>query len=170
MKIQLIFILFSISFVNGNAQRKLQVKPIFGNYITEYRTSENGAIIRQRKLIPIGEVFNPEIVFTFNDTNAITYQIKGYNTSGGHSINKIKKIRNEKELLDGVLVIKHYVEIVRKPGKESANILGYSYSKNERFKLPKNIKKVRIELYHVQVNRHLDSSTKLKTYNEMILS
>ena len=88
----------------------------------------------------------PKITIRYDDSSNLIYDLQGNIYSGGLSIHNVKKIRIENEVKNDTLWIKNYVEIKRIPGKESATINGYNYSKQNKIKVPKDIKTIKIQL------------------------
>lgn len=49
--------------------------------------------------------------------------------------------------LGNAITLRYFVELQRKPGKENANLVGYNYTKDEIYKIPHNVKIIKIESY-----------------------
>ena len=103
------------------------------------------------------------------NTETLKFRIQGNISSGGHTINKIRKIRFEKGEQNGnCITLRYYTEIEKIPGKENANVLGYNYAKEETYIIPHDIKIIRIELYENRINDTSDKNPKLiaqQTFN-----
>lgn len=68
--------------------------------------------------------------------------------SGGHNIRQVRKIRFEKgDDAGDSLILRYYVEVRKIPGKENANVAGYNYSKDISYRIPKDVKMIKVELY-----------------------
>ncbi|MCA5005085.1 hypothetical protein [Sphingobacterium bovistauri] len=145
---KLIFTLSVFSLFKCAIPHKLNVAAIEYTYIAASKTNKKGAHIRYRKRIPLIEKLDPKIWNIEQFNNKIAYNIRGHITSAGHSINRIKKIKTKKEIIDNTLYIIHYVLIKNNPGKENANIMGYNYVQTYTHKITQDIKKVKIELRH----------------------
>lgn len=78
----------------------------------------------------------PKVIIKSHNANQLIYDLQGNIYSGGLSIHNVKKIRIENEVKNDTLWVKNYVEIKRIPGKESATINGYNYSKQNKIKVP----------------------------------
>lgn len=161
MRLFIIFIFMFFATINCFAQQSLKVKTILGKYKTTYRMTEKGDSVMRHQLVADGEIYEPQINIKTQKAKQIEYELKGHNSSGGLSINKIKKIRTEQEIIDNILVIRHYAVINGIPGKEGNNVLGYNYVKENHLKIPKNIMKVKIELYHEFTNQRITKPMKL---------
>ena len=70
-------------------------------------------------------------------------------------------INQNAQRVDNILVIRHYAVINGIPGKEGNNVLGYNYVKENHLKIPKNIMKVKIELYNEFTNPKIKKPMKL---------
>ncbi|WP_407481311.1 hypothetical protein [Elizabethkingia meningoseptica] len=138
---------------NTNAQ-KLNVTTIYSEPKRSTReVPETGGIHNYTARKEVTERFSPMIVMISKNAEILKFRIQGNISSGGHNINRIKKIRFEKGEQNGnSMTLKYYVEIKRIPGKESADVTGYNYSKDESFKIPNDIKIIKIELYEEQTN------------------
>src|SRR5690606_25407665 len=88
------------------------------------------------------------------ENDKLTFLLQGNISSGGHSINKVRRIRLEKVLQEGNSVrLKYYVEIKYIPGKEGANVRGYNYSQEETYNIPEGIQSVYVEMYEDRINK-----------------
>lgn len=170
MKLKLFISIIFCSLCGTNAQNSLQTEMIIGKSITACKLTEKGAYVRYKKVIPTSEVLLPEINMVSQDAKKINYQIKGNISSKGLSANKVKTIRIEQEIIDGFLVLKHYVEIVGIAGKEGNDVLGYNYTKNEMLSLPKEVKNIKLELYHEYSKQRTPKPTTLAFQKEIIIA
>jgi hypothetical protein len=167
MKLIILILTTFCSVYNCKAQNKIHIETITGKSITACERTEKGAYVRYRKTIYNVEVLKNEIIIKTNTPQKIDYQIKGNINSNGLNINHVKKIRIEQELKDGVLILKHFTEIVGIAGKEGNDIMGYNYIQNENFIIPKNVKKIKFELYHEFSNQRTHKPTKLEFEKEI---
>ena len=130
---------------------------------------ETGAVYNYTTRKEVTERFSPTIVMISKNAEILKFRIQGNISSGGHNINRTRKIRFEKGEQNGnSITLKYYVEIKRIPGKESADVTGYNYSKDESFKIPNDIKIIKIELYEDQTNGASGRNPKLiaeQTFN-----
>lgn len=130
---------------------------------------ETGAVYNYTTSKEVTERFSPMIVMISKNAEILKFRIQGNISSGGHNIHRIKKIRFEKGEQNGnSMILKYYVEIKRIPGKESAGVTGYNYSKDESFKIPNDIKIIKIELYEDQIKGASGRNPKLiaeQTFN-----
>lgn len=117
----------------------------------------------------VTERLHPKIVMLSKNAEELQFQIQGNISSGGHTIHQVRKIRFEKgEQSGNTITLKYYTEIKRIPGKESANVQGYNYTKNEVYKIPRDIKVIKVELYEERINDPSDTKPKLiaqQTFN-----
>lgn len=161
--------LFALLGCKGNAQ-KLQVIAIYAepNRVTK-EIPETGKSHTYTTHKAITERLNPKIVMLSKNAEELQFQIQGNISSGGHTIHQVRKIRFEKgEQSGNTITLKYYVEIKKKPGKESANVEGYNYIQDEIYKIPGDIKIIRIELYEERINTPLYTKPKLiaqQTFN-----
>lgn len=158
------------SLCGANAQNSLQIEMIIGKSITACELTEKGAYVSYKKVIPTPEILLPEIIIFSQDSEKITYQIKGNISSKGLSINKVKTIRIEQEIIDGVLILKHYTEIVGIAGKAGNDVLGFNYTKNEMLTLPKEVNKIKFELYHEYSKQRTLKPTTLEFQKEISIA
>lgn len=104
----------------------------------------------------------PMIFMLSKNAEILKFRIQGNISSSGHSIHQIRKIRFEKGEQNGnYMTLRYYVEIKKKPGKESANVQGYNYTKDEAYKIPDDVKLIKIELYEDRINEISDTNPKL---------
>lgn len=117
----------------------------------------------------VTERLDPGIFMLFKNAEILKFRIQGNISSGGHTMNRIRKIRFERGEHNGnSITLRYYVEIVKKPGKESANVQGYNYMKDENYKLPDDVKVVKVELYENSINTSSETKPKLiaqQTFN-----
>lgn len=161
--------LFALLACKGNAQ-KLKVTPIYSEpkRITK-EISETGKPHTYATHKAVTERFTPGIIMLSKNTGRLKFRIRGNVSSGGHTIYQVRKIRLEKGEQNGnTITLRYYTEIKKYPGKESANIQGYNYTKNEIYKIPDDVKIIRIELYEEWMNDPSDTKLKLiaqQTFN-----
>lgn len=138
-----------LNFFSCSAQKKLHTETIFAKLArVTSKDVKTGRVFPNDTYIPITKRLEPEIILKNKDKNKLTFSLQGNISTGGHAINRIKKIRFEKGVQSGdTLTLKYFVEIKQIPGKESANIRGYNYTKQETYKVPKDVKVIDIELY-----------------------
>ncbi|AZA80125.1 hypothetical protein EG347_01960 [Chryseobacterium sp. G0186] len=102
-------------------------------------------------------------ILSKND-ETLQFRIQGNISSSGHSIHQVRKIRFEKGEQNGnSITLKYYVVIKKKPGKESANVQGYNYVKDEVYTIPNDIKLIKVELYEERMNDRSETNLKLIT-------
>lgn len=160
---------FALLGCKGNAQ-KLQVSVIYSvpNRVTK-EVPETGKIHTYTARKSVTERLNPMIFMLSKNAEALQFRIQGNISSGGHTIHQVRKIRFERGVQSGnTITLKYYVEIKKKPGKESANVQGYNYTQDEIYKIPGDIKIIKIELYEEQINDPSDTKSKLvaqQTFN-----
>lgn len=105
----------------------------------------------------VTERLDPMIFMLSKNKETLKFRIQGNISSGGYTINQVRKIRFENgEQKGNSIMLKYYVEIRKKSGKESADVQGYNYTKDETYKIPDNVKIIKIELYEDRIN---DQST-----------
>lgn len=138
---------------NTNAQ-KLNITTIYSEPKRSTReVPETGAVHHYTTRKEVTERFSPMIVMISKNAEILKFRIQGNISSGGHNINRIKKIRFEKGEQNGnSMTLRYYVEIKKIPGKESADVTGYNYTKDETYKIQKDVKIIKIELYEEQTN------------------
>lgn len=141
-------IMIFFSFLSCSCQNKLETAPIYTNWSREvsYNSTNGDAIYSTKNVLITPRLPTGITVFSIT-SNTLKYQMHGAIGWGGHSIQKVRRIRTEQEQKGDTLLVKHYVEIKRIPGKESANIRGYNFTKNETIRLSDTVKIVSIELY-----------------------
>lgn len=130
---------------------------------------ETGSIHTFTTRKEVTERLDPGVFMLSKNAEILKFRIQGNISSGGHTIQQVKKIRFEKGEQDGnTTTLKYYVEIKRIPGKESANIRGYNYTKEETYKIPNDVKIIRVEVYEDRINGVSDTHPQLiaqKTFN-----
>ncbi|MGN7864077.1 hypothetical protein [Chryseobacterium sp. 22458] len=137
----------------NNAQ-KLQVSTIYTEpqRITK-EVEETGTTHTYSTRKEVTGRLEPGIVMISKTKEILTFRIQGNISSGGLTINKVKNLRFEKGEQNGnTLTLRYYVEIKKYPGKESAGVHGYNYMKNETYRLPDDVKILKIELYEDRIN------------------
>ncbi|MCP1997335.1 hypothetical protein [Flavobacterium sp. HSC-61S13] len=103
----------------------------------------------------------PEVLMLSTNKSKLHFRIQGNISSSGHQVRNVSGIRYEKgEQNDKEITLKYYVEIKNKPGKEGALIKGYNYTKDMSYRIPKGVKRLKIELYEDHLN--LSAATKSK--------
>lgn len=106
----------------------------------------------------VTERFVPLIYMLSKNAEVLKFRIQGNISSSGHAINQIRKIRFEKgENKGNSIKLRYYVEIKKYPGKESADVKGYNFIKDEIYIIPNDVKLIHIELYEDHIN---DTSAK----------
>ena len=161
---------FSTLFGCKSNVQKLQISTIYAEPKRVTRevpeTSATHTFTTQKEAT---ERLNPLVFLLSKNTETLRFGIQGNISSGGHTVNKIRKIRFEKGEQNGnSITLRYYTEIEKIPGKESANVLGYNYAKEETYIIPHDIKIIRIELYENRINDTSDKSPKLiaqQTFN-----
>ena len=66
------------------------------------------------------------------------------------------------------ITLRYYVEIKKYPGKESADVKGYNYTKDEIYKIPNDVKLINIQLYEDRIDGIAATNPKLiaeQTFN-----
>lgn len=161
--------LFAILSCKGNAQ-KLQVTAIYTEpkrIIKEI--PEAGTAHAYTTHQEVTERLDPKIFMLSKNAETLKFRIQGNISSGGHTINQVRKIRLEKGEQNGnTIILRYYTEIKRIPGKESANVRGYNYTKDEVYRIPADVKIIKIELYEEYINDSSDPNPKLiaqQTFN-----
>ncbi|MEG0926678.1 hypothetical protein [Chryseobacterium sp.] len=110
----------------------------------------------------VTERLAPMIFMLSKNAEMLKFRIQGNISSSEHSIHQIRKIRFEKGEQNGnYMTLRYYVEIKKMPGKESANVQGYNYTKDEAYKIPDDVKLIKIELYEDRINEISDTNPKL---------
>ncbi|MGJ1267602.1 hypothetical protein ACR78F_08065 [Sphingobacterium spiritivorum] len=152
-----------------NAQ-KLQVTTIYSepDRVTK-EVPETGAVHTYTTRKEVTKRLNPMIVMTSKNAEILKFRIQGNISSGGLNIYKIRKIRFEKGEQNGNnMTLRYYAEIKKIPGKEDADVAGYNYTKDETYKIPNDVKIIKIELYEDQIKDTSGTAPKLiveQTFN-----
>ncbi|WP_228438838.1 hypothetical protein [Chryseobacterium pennae] len=160
---------FALLGCKSNAQ-KLQVTPIYTEpqRVTK-EIPETGRIQTYTTLKAVVERLNPMIFMLSKNAETLQLRIQGNISSGGHSVHQVRKIGFEKGERNGnTITLRYYVEIKKIPGKESADVSGYNYTKDEIYKIPDDVKIIRIELYEDKINTPSDRNPQLvahQTFN-----
>ncbi|MCQ9639574.1 hypothetical protein MP478_09235 [Chryseobacterium sp. WG14] len=159
----------AVSGCNTNAQ-KLKVSTIYSEPKRVTReTPETGKAYTYTTRKEVTERLDPLIFMLSKNAETPKFRIQGNISSSGHIINQVRKIRFERGPQSGnTVTLKYYVEIKKVPGKESANIKGYNYTKDVTYKIPDDVKIIRIELYEDRINDTSDEKPKLiaqQTFN-----
>ncbi|GEN65949.1 hypothetical protein [Chryseobacterium rhizosphaerae] len=142
-----------ISGCKTNAQ-KLKISSIYSEpkQVTK-EIPETGKTHTYTTRKEVTERLDPLIFMLSKNAGTLTFCIQGNISSSGHSIHKVRKIRFERGAQSGnTVTLKYYVEIKKVLGKENADVLGYNYTKDETYKIPNDIKIIRIELYEERIN------------------
>ncbi|WP_413531945.1 hypothetical protein [Empedobacter brevis] len=154
MKLHYLFIFFP--FFNCSTQNKLKIETIIE---TPSRiTSQN---TEARKNNPKSNTKRLEhAIFIKNKSNKnLALKLQGNISSGGLSIYNVRKIHLEEgQKIGNSMTLKYNVEILNIPGKESANVKGYNYSKEEYYKIPKDVEIIKVELYEDYVTQRMHSN------------
>lgn len=152
----------TLSGCNTNAQ-KMQVTAIYSKPKRVTREiPETGATHTYTTRKEVTERLHPMIFMLSKNAEIFKFRLQGNISSSGHTIHQIRKIRFEKgEQTGNSITLRYFVEIKKKPGKESANVLGYNYTKDEVYKIPDDIKVIKIELYEDRINEISDTNPKL---------
>lgn len=101
----------------------------------------------------VTERITPTVSLLSKEGNSLRFKIQGNIRSGGLRIRKVSKIRFEEgEQSGNGITLKYYVVVKHIPGKEGATIAGYNYSKEEKYKIPANVKVINIEVYEEHPN------------------
>lgn len=159
----------ALSGCKNNAQ-KLNVSTIYTEpkRVTK-EVPETGSIHTFTTKKEVTERLDPGIFMLSKNAEILKFRIQGSINSGGHTINQLRTIRFEKgEQTGNMIILRYYAEIKNYPGKESANVQGYNYTKEEIYKIPGDIKVIKIELYENRSNDTSDTHPKLiaqKTFN-----
>ncbi len=136
-----------------NAQ-KLNVETIYAEPKRHTReVPETGTVHKYTTRKEITKRLSPMIVMTSRNPEILKFRIEGNISSGGHNIYQIRKIRFEKGEQNGnCMTLRYYVEVKKIPGKESADVVGYNYTKDDTYKIADSVKIIKIELYEDEIN------------------
>lgn len=159
------YILMFIPFLNCLGQNKLKIETIMAQPATVTAVvPETGRKYNRSTYVTVTKRVDPAIVLQTKADHQVKFLLQGNISSQGLSANKVRKIRFEKGNQQGnSITLKYYVEIVHIPGKEGATVHGYNYSKEEIYKIPKDINVIHIELYEDRIKQRTGSkSPKLK--------
>ncbi|WP_258862527.1 hypothetical protein [Sphingobacterium spiritivorum] len=152
-----------------NAQ-KLQVTTIYSepNRVTR-EVPETGRKHTYTTRKEATERLNPMIFMISKNAEILKFRIQGNISTGGLNINKIRKIRFEKgEHIGNSITLRYYAEVKKIPGKEGSDIVGYNYTKDETYKIPGDVKIIKIELYEDRIKDASGTNPKLiaeQTFN-----
>lgn len=152
-----------------NAQ-KLQVTTIYSetDRVTK-EVPETGAVHTYTTRKEVTKRLNPMIVMTSKNAEILKFRIQGNISSGGLNINKIRKIRFEKGQQNGNnITLRYFAEVKKIPGKEGSDVVGYNYTKDETYKIPGDVKIIKIELYEDRIKNTSGTTPKLiaeQTFN-----
>ncbi|MGU3375004.1 hypothetical protein [Chryseobacterium sp. M5A1_1a] len=117
----------------------------------------------------VTERLHPMVFMLSKNDEVLKFRIQGNISSSGHTIHQVRKIRFKKGAKNGnALTLRYYVEVKKYPGKESANVQGYNYTKDETYKIPNDVKLIKVELYEDRMNDTSDTNSKLiaqQTFN-----
>lgn len=152
----------TLSGCNTNSQ-KMQITAIYAKPKRVTReVPETGATHTYTTNKEVTERLKPVIFMLSKNAETLQFRIQGNISSGGHTINKLRKLRLEKGKQNGnTITLKYYIEIKKISGKESVYVLGYNYTKDETYKIPNDVKVIRIELYEDQINHTSGTIPKL---------
>ncbi|WP_353164382.1 hypothetical protein [Empedobacter brevis] len=152
-----------------NAQ-KLNVVTIYAEPKRHTReVPETGTVHKYTTRKEITKRLSPMIIMTSKNAEILKFRIEGNISSGGHNIHQVRKIRFKKgEQTDNSILLRYYLEIKKIAGKESADVTGYNYTKDEVYRIPADVKIIKIELYEEHINDLSDIKPKLiagQTFN-----
>lgn len=150
--------------------QKLQISTI---YTEPKRVSkeipEIGAIQTYMSRKEVTERLVPLIYMLYKNAETLKFRMQGNISSSGHAVHQVRKIRFERgEQKGNTITLRYYVEIKKYPGKESADVKGYNYTKDEIYKIPYDIKLVNIQLYEDRIDDIAANNPKLiaeQTFN-----
>ncbi|WP_276878814.1 hypothetical protein, partial [Chryseobacterium joostei] len=145
-----------------NAQ-KLNVTTIYSetDRVTK-EVPETGAVHTYTTRKEVTKRLNPMIVMTSKNAEILKFRIQGNISSGGLNINKIRKIRFEKGQQNGNnITLRYFAEVKMIPGKEGSDVVGYNYTKDETYKIPGDVKIIKIELYEDRIKNTSGTTPKL---------
>nr|WP_283162271.1 hypothetical protein [Elizabethkingia ursingii] len=130
---------------------------------------ETGAVHNYTTRKEVTERLSPMIVMTSKNAEIVKFRIQGNISSGGLNINQVRKIRFIKgEQKGNSMTLRYYVEIKEVSGKEGSDVVGYNYTKDETYKIPNDVKIIKIELYEERIKDTSGRNPKLiteKTFN-----
>lgn len=96
----------------------------------------------------------PAVSLVSKEDKVLRFRIQGNISSRGHRICNVSKIRFEQgEEFGNSITLKYYVVVKHISGKESGNVAGYNYNKEEKYKIPANVKVINIEVYEEHPNQ-----------------
>ena len=156
--------LFAVLGCKGNA-RKLQVTAIYTEPKRVIKEIPGAGVAHAYTTHKeVTERLDPKIFMLSKNAETLKFRIQGNISSGGHTINQVRKIRFEKGVQNGnTITLRYYTEVKRVSGKESANVRGYNYTKDEVYRIPADVKIIKIELYEEHINDSSDPNPKLIT-------
>lgn len=96
--------------------------------------------------VPVTERLTHAITLQTAEAKTLTYALQGNISSGGHSAQRIQRIRTEQEEQGSVLTVRHRVQIQRMAGKEAAYTLGYNYQQAQTVRIAAHIQSIHIML------------------------
>lgn len=115
--------------------------------------SETGTTYTFTSRNEITERFAPQIFMLSKTVETLEFRIQGNINSSGHTMSQVRKIRFEKgEQYGNTITLRYFVEIKKIPGKENEDVRGYNYTKDEKYKIPNDVKLIQIELYEDRLN------------------
>lgn len=130
-----------------SSPNSLQVETVYSQVVTKPKGENTSGQNRFKPTFKASvAILEPKIVVVSSQDNQIRYEIQSSIASSGLSIQKVRNIALEKQIVGDTLIVNHIAHVVLKPGKESANILGYNYRKEQMIDLPSNIKQIQISL------------------------
>lgn len=141
--------LFGLLGCSAEAQKKLEIEPVFvQRHQVSREIPETGGIHTYTTGREVTERLAPQIVRLDSAGGKLRFRLQGNIYSGGHNIRQVRKIRFEKgDDAGDSLILRYYVEVRKIPGKENANVAGYNYSKDISYRIPKDVKRIKVELY-----------------------
>lgn len=96
----------------------------------------------------------PAVSLVLKEDKILRFRIQGNISSRGSQIRKVSKIRfKQGEQSGNSITLKYYVVVKHIPGKEGATIAGYNYSKEEKYRIPVDVKVINVEVYEEHPNQ-----------------
>ncbi|MDR2236758.1 MAG: hypothetical protein LBE92_11600 [Chryseobacterium sp.] len=150
--------------------QKLKISTVYAKpERVEREVPETGSVHTFTTLKEVTVRLEPGIFMLAKNKETLKFRIQGNIYSAGHTIHRVTKIRFEKGEQNGnSITLKYYVKIKKNSGKESAEVRGYNYTKDETYRIPDDVKLIKIELYEDRTNDPSDAHPKLiaqKTFN-----
>jgi len=150
--------------------QKLQISTIYSEPKRILKEiPETGAIQTYVSRKEVTERLVPLIYMLYKDAETLKFRMQGNISSSGHAVHQVRKIRFERgEQKGNTITLRYYVEIKKYPGKESADVKGYNYTKDEIYKIPNDVKLINIQLYEDRIDGIAATNPKLiaeQTFN-----